>query len=48
MPLRRCKIPAALLGLTYLVDPDDPTPLVLFCDDIVGRKTPPLDAIGSD
>lgn len=32
----------------YLVEEGDPTPLDLFCDEMVGRKTPPRDAIGSD
>jgi hypothetical protein len=42
-------MPAALRGLMYFCELGlDPTPLVLFCDEIVGRRTPPRDAIGSD
>lgn len=47
IPLRRLMMPAALRGLMYLID-DPPVPLALFCDEMVGRNTPPRDAIGSD
>lgn len=47
IPLRRLMMPAALRGLMYFVDPGDP-PLVLLADEMVGRRTPPRDAIGSD
>jgi hypothetical protein len=43
MPLRRLIMPAALRGFMYFILPFD-----LLFDDIVGRKTPPREAIGSD
>lgn len=49
IPFRRLMMPAALRGLMYFVDTlPVPIPFVLFCDEIVGRNTPPRDAIGSD
>lgn len=45
IPLRRLMMPAADRGLMYFGPAD---PLVLFAEEIVGRRTPPRRAAGSD